>query len=253
LPFPSIGKTRLSITHDDLNRGGRRTLVERCDNHSVIPAVCYGDSISVDRDLAWILERPWRDCRLISREMQRLAVEGATHFRVLDQAVDEREQHLGRKFPGVCAYYIPGWVDRDERRPGRDRIRPPRPKLPVIQDRVNCIESYRRVANSARDTLSVELAARNSDYDKLSRVLRFELPQLREYMDAVDSPICPEIQKHDFASQIGKPKLLSACVNPVEIVGKLGCPHLRCRGELSRHRLKSSIFGGQDCTNYATA
>jgi hypothetical protein len=115
------------------------------------------------------------------------------------------------------------------------------------------VESYRCIADSRCDSLSVILATRDADYDELARILRFELPQLREYMDAVDSPICPEIQKHDFASQIGKPKLLSACVNPVEIVGKLGCPHLRCWGELSRHRLKSSIFGGQDCTNYATA
>ena len=114
------------------------------------------------------------------------------------------------------------------------------------------IEPYRRITDFRCDSLSVILAALNADYYKLARVLRFELPQLREYMDAVDSPIGPEIQKDDLAAQVGKPELFSAGMDPVEIVGELGCSHSRFGGKLSRHRLKSSIFGRQDCTNYAT-
>lgn len=79
------------------------------------------------------------------------------------------------------------------------------------------------------------LAALNSDYDKLIGILRFELPQLREYMDAVDSPIGPEVEKEDLSSQVGETKLSPASVNPVEIVGKIGCPDSRSRSEFSRH------------------
>lgn len=107
---------------------------------------------------------------------------------------------------------------------------------------MDCIESYRCIANSGRHPLSVILAALNSDYDKLAGIFLFELPQLREYMDAVDSAIGPEIQEYDFASQIGETKLFSACMNPVEIVRKLGCPHCRRRGELSWHRIEILLW-----------
>ena len=77
--------------------------------------------------------------------------------------------------------------------------------------------------------------ALNSYYNELSVVLRFELPQLREYMDAVDSPIGPEVEKYDFAPELREAELPASSMNPVEIVGKFGSPHGRCGSELSGH------------------
>jgi hypothetical protein len=63
---------------------------------------------------------------------------------------------------------------------------------------VDRIETYGCVANPVSDSLGVILTAVNPDYDKLALILRFELPQLRENMDTVDSAIGPEVQKNYF-------------------------------------------------------
>jgi hypothetical protein len=98
------------------------------------------------------------------------------------------------------------------------------------------MESDGGVADSRGDTFRVILAAVNADYHELARIPGFELPQLREYMDAVDSPIGPEIEENDLPLQVAQRELPSPCMNPVEVVRKLGRSHGRLRGELSRHR-----------------
>ena len=104
---------------------------------------------------------------------------------------------------------------------------------------VNRVESYRRVANSVCDPLSMILPAVNADYHQLALILRFELPQLRKYVDAVDSAIRPEVQKDHFPPEFRKLEFPSARMDPVEIVGKLGSAHCRRGCELSGHRLSS--------------
>lgn len=81
------------------------------------------------------------------------------------------------------------------------------------------------------------LPALNSNYNELSTVLRFELPQLREYMDAVDSPIGPEVEKDDFTPELSEGQLSASSMDPVEFVGKFGSPHRRCGSELSGHNI----------------
>ena len=83
------------------------------------------------------------------------------------------------------------------------------------------------------------LPALNSDDNELVTVLRFELPQLREHMNAVDSPIGPEIEKYDLTPKLSQGELPPAGMNPVEIVGKFRSPNSRCRCELSGHRMSS--------------
>ena len=80
----------------------------------------------------------------------------------------------------------------------------------------------------------------NAYYDELFFIPGFELPQLREYMDAVDSPIGPEIQQNYLAPHVSQAELASACMNPVEILRKIRCTNGRSWCELSRHCLKSS-------------
>ena len=87
------------------------------------------------------------------------------------------------------------------------------------------IQSDGRIPDSRSDSLGVILPAVNPDYYKLAVVLRFELPQLRKYVDAVDSPIGPEIQEDDFPAQIGQADFSATRMNPVEVVRKLRRPH----------------------------
>ena len=89
---------------------------------------------------------------------------------------------------------------------------------------MNCVEPDRCIPNSRRNPFGVILPAVNADYCELAAVFRFELPQLREYVDAVDSPIGPEVQKNDFPAQVGELEFFPACMNPVEVVGKLRRP-----------------------------
>jgi len=93
-----------------------------------------------------------------------------------------------------------------------------------------------RVPNSLGNALSVVLAAVNPYDDKLGRVSFFELPQLREYMNAVDSPVRPEIQERDLAAKIDEPQRSPSTVDPVQIVGKLGRPDSWRCVEFSRHQ-----------------
>jgi hypothetical protein len=82
-------------------------------------------------------------------------------------------------------------------------------------------------------TLGVIFPALNADDDEFLRVPCFELPQLREYMDAVNSTVGPEIQKNDLSSQIRERKTTPSGVNPVQIRRKLraaDCRHVDLAG-----------------------
>jgi len=81
----------------------------------------------------------------------------------------------------------------------------------------------------------VILAAVDADYYELLTVFRFELPQLRENMNAVDSAIGPEIEKNYLPFQGRELELAAPCVNPLEIVRKLRGSHCWLGCELSRH------------------
>jgi hypothetical protein len=81
----------------------------------------------------------------------------------------------------------------------------------------------------------VILPAVHANYYQLPPILRFELPQLREYMDAVDSTIGPEIEKHDFSSKVRELEFSASRMDPVEIVRKLRGTHCWCWCELSWH------------------
>lgn len=74
-------------------------------------------------------------------------------------------------------------------------------------------------------SLSVILTAMYADNYNFGRKFLFELPQLRKYVNTVDSPICPEIEEDDFPSQIGQAKRPVSGMYPVEITGEIRCPY----------------------------
>ena len=108
-------------------------------------------------------------------------------------------------------------------------------------------QSYRRVTDAFSDSLSVIFAAVNADHYQLRRISLFELPQLREYVNAVDSPVGPEIEKNNFSAQIDEAQRTVAGMYPVEIRWKVGCPYRRSRREFSRHlKFGKRVLGFND-------
>ena len=97
------------------------------------------------------------------------------------------------------------------------------------------VEAKRGVLYSGSDPLSVILAARYTYDDKLIRVLTLELPQLRQHMKAVYSPIGPEIEKDQLAPQILQLQRASTGMNPIQIVWKLRSTHGRCEWKFTSH------------------
>lgn len=135
----------------------------------------------------------------------------------------------------MCTNHIPPGIHRHNRWPCRHRVASPRPELPVIDDWMDSLEPDRRIPDPAGYSLRVKFSALNSnDYELLLKP-RFELPQLRKYMDAVYSAISPEIEKHCFPAQVGETQSAATGMNPVEIVGKFRCSYRRLRCEFSRH------------------
>lgn len=64
------------------------------------------------------------------------------------------------------------------------------------------VEPYRGIAYATCYSLSVILAALNpNDYEVRPKPC-FELPQLRKYMDAIDSPIGPEVEQYRLSSKV---------------------------------------------------
>jgi hypothetical protein len=63
----------------------------------------------------------------------------------------------------------------------------------------------------------------NTDYNELCCKPFFELPQLRKDVNAVDSPISPEIEEQDLAAKIGYTERATSCMNPIERRRKIRC------------------------------
>ena len=218
-------------------------MTECRDNDAVVSAIGYRNAPSIDRNLARIPKRSGRwNSRAIGREVNWLAVQGTSRPRAFNQAIDERYDCLGSELARVRAYHVPRGIDGNQSGPGRNGVRSPCPELPVVENGMDCVEPYRRIANSPCYPLSVKLPALNADDDQLPGILRFKLPQLRKDMDAVDSPIGPEVQEYDLSAQVGESQRPAAGMHPVEIIGKLGGANSGCRREVSRHRLFPRFF-----------
>src|SRR3954463_10208022 len=64
-------------------------------------------------------------------------------------------------------------------------------------------------------------AAMDSDDDNVIRIAFLDLPQLRKNVDAVDSPVGPEIEQNHLPAQFLDAQRLTTSVNPVQTSGKV--------------------------------
>jgi len=109
-----------------------------------------------------------------------------------------------------------------ERRPRGHGIAAPYTKLPVVDDWMLRIQSPGCVPNAVGYPLSMVFPAMNSNYNDLGFELFFQLPQLRKYVNAVDSPIGPEVEQEDLASHVSQSERAVFGVYPVQIRREIG-------------------------------
>ena len=134
----------------------------------------------------------------------------------------EGGERIGVELYGMHADDVPTWIDRNERRPRLHRVRAPYTKLPIIHRGVRGLQSQRGIPNVVGDALLGVFAAVHTD-DRDPRSVSFlELPQLRKNMDAVDSAVGPEIEKEQFAAEVGERQTTSTGVHPIERIWKIG-------------------------------
>lgn len=157
------------------------------------------------------------------------------------QPFDERNEHCGSELTRVGADYISPLVHGNQRRPRRYRETTPYPELPVVHNRMLCPEANRSVPDTLRHTLGMILTALYANDYQLLRVSRFELPQLREYVYAVNSTVGPEIEQNYLATQVRQPQCTTACVHPIQTFRKLGGSHRWKRGYFFRHESAKAV------------
>ena len=127
----------------------------------------------------------------------------------------------------MAPQYAPGGIDYLYRRPRVYGVAAPDSELAIVDHRMHQVKPDYSFTDSFCDTLSVVLTAMHADDRNLVWKPFFELQQLREDVNAVDSAVSPEIEQEDLASKVSQSERAPAGVYPVEPSGKLGSSHRR--------------------------
>ena len=162
-------------------------------------------SVRAREHLAWVGERPGRGRR--ERQRSRASPQPSALGRVRavelrDDGVQGRRELPGEELAGHGADHSAGRVEDHDRGPRPHAERAPDAELAVVHDGVLDAEALRRGGDVGRHALGAELAGVHADDDQLIRVALFQLPQLRQYVDAVDSAVSPEVEQHQLAAQL---------------------------------------------------
>jgi hypothetical protein len=56
----------------------------------------------------------------------------------------------------------------------------------------------------------------NTDDDDVVTIIFFDLPQLRENVDAVDSAVRPEVEQYDFPAELLQAQRVATGMDPIE-------------------------------------
>ena len=92
-------------------------------------------------------------------------------------------------------------IDKHERGPGAHAIVLPDAALTVIHDGMLKIQALNGGAQVYVRAFSRVLRAVDANDDQFISKASFKLPQLREYVQAVDSAVGPEVEYHQLAAQ----------------------------------------------------
>ena len=170
--------------------------------------------------------------------MERASAQSSLRLRTGDHRFDKWRQHLRREFAGVRTDRVSCRIYYYERRPRGHGIAAPYTKLPVVDDWMLRIQSPGCMPNAVGYPLSMIFPAMNSNYNDLGFEPFFQLPQLRKYVNAVDSPIGPEVEQEDLAPQIGQSERAVFGVYPVQVRWEIGGANRGFGGGVRGHQSK---------------
>jgi hypothetical protein len=224
----AVGESKRA-SEDLLDARAAAARLQATDEDAMVAAVGDGDAGGrrariIDRHLAGVAQkrRSPRRRRVADRQMHRVVRERPRLARLRERRLDERVDRLGCELAGVCPDDVTAGVDGDERRPRAHGVGAPDAELPVVQHRMSRAEPDRRLADAVSDALRQVLAAVHSDDRDVPRVLLLELPQLRKYVDAVDSAVRPEVEEEQLPAEVGEREATAAGVDPVHVGREVG-------------------------------
>jgi hypothetical protein len=136
----------------------------------------------------------------------------------------DRRHVLERELACLRAYEPAVGRDERDRGPRFDGVVAPGPELAVVDDRMFDAESVDGPTDVGRASLGGVLARMDPDDHELAGEARFQLPDTREHLQAVDSTVRPEVEQHELAAQVGESQR-AIRADPVESVAELGCVH----------------------------
>ncbi len=116
---------------------------------------------------------------------------------------DGAQHRIGIEFAFVFADDAAIRADEHERRPGAHRVFAPDAHRVIVDDRVVDVQSTNRILKMNVEALGRVLGAMDADDEELIVEVGFEIPQLRDDVQAVDSAVGPEIENDELASQVG--------------------------------------------------
>jgi hypothetical protein len=201
-----------------------RRSFKRSDQDPAVSGVGNRDSACVQGNFLGVPQCRGCDSRFFYSAGHRLAISFVGHRQ---QVFEEWTDHVHCELTGVRSHHVTFPVYYDQRRPGSHRIGAPDAELPIVDYRVGQSKAKRGFKNPGCLALRDIFAAVYSDDDNVIRISLFDLPQLRENMDAIDSAIGPEIEKHYLAAQLLDTQCLAVGMNPIETLGKIGSSNAR--------------------------
>jgi len=120
----------------------------------------------------------------------------------------------------MATHDVAGRVDEHDGRPGVGAPITPHRKVAVVDHRVLEPVTPDDVADVLGVALIGELGTVDPDHDQLVGVLRLESLQVGDDVDAVDTPVGPEVEQDQLAAQLCEAQG-TLDVEPLETVGKL--------------------------------
>ena len=112
----SITEARLSCSSYPFDCCSRWT-IETCNDHPVIRAVGYGESISRNGHLSGIAELPRNLCRRVTWKMEWRVVQYPARTCGIDQSINEWKERFRHELAGMCSDDIACGIDGDNCRP----------------------------------------------------------------------------------------------------------------------------------------
>ena len=228
----AIGDACHSVPHYPLDGRSRPFGREAGNDHAIVPTIRDRQPLAIDFHLARVAEHAGRDGRRVYGKVLRSAIQRAIHGVRLDQLIEQRRELFGGELARANAEHAPLGADHCQRGPRIHGVATPDAELPVVDDRMSVRQPQSRIADALGLTLGAELPAVHAHDRERFRVLLLEIPQLRDYMDAVDSAVRPEVQQDDLPAQIRERYLPTASVDPVEVVGEAGGVDVRSGGSV---------------------